>query len=279
MKFNLYQLPCFLLGLSLAPSVAAKRPNIVFIISDDQDYHLESLNYMPLVQKYLMNEGTHYKRHYCTVSLCCPSRVNLWTGKAAHNTNVTDVFPPYGECSFSWDIALITLIALGGYPKFVSQGYNTNYLPVWLQEAGYNTYYTGKLFNSHTVENYNNPLAGGFNGSDFLLDPYTYRYYNASTTRNGAVPVSYGGQYSPDVIAEKAFGFLEEAIAAEEPFFLGIAPIAPHSNMASTGASFSVPQYASRHANLFNNVTVPRTKNFNPDKVCCRSPFSILRLS
>ena len=34
----------------------------------------------------------------------------------------------------------------GGYPKFVSQGFNDAYLPIWLQEAGYNTYYTGKLF-------------------------------------------------------------------------------------------------------------------------------------
>lgn len=69
----------------------------MFIITDDQDLHLDSLDYMPHVQKYLTNEGTFYKRHYCTVALCCPSRVNLWTGKAAHNTNVTDVSPPYGQ--------------------------------------------------------------------------------------------------------------------------------------------------------------------------------------
>lgn len=94
------QLPCLLFGLSLALGpqlVVAKRANIVFIITDDQDLHLDSLDYMPHVQKYLTNEGTFYKRHYCTVALCCPSRVNLWTGKAAHNTNVTDVSPPYGQ--------------------------------------------------------------------------------------------------------------------------------------------------------------------------------------
>jgi arylsulfatase A-like enzyme len=95
----LFRLPCLLICLNLVPGThlaAAKKPNIVFIITDDQDLHLDSLDYMPLVQKYLTNEGTFYKRHYCTVALCCPSRVNLWTGKAAHNTNVTDVSPPYG---------------------------------------------------------------------------------------------------------------------------------------------------------------------------------------
>lgn len=76
------------------PRVAG--PNIVFILTDDQDLHMESLSYMPLVQKHLINRGTFYRRHFCTIALCCPSRVSLWTGKAAHNTNVTDVNPPYG---------------------------------------------------------------------------------------------------------------------------------------------------------------------------------------
>lgn len=72
------------------------RPNIVFILTDDQDLHMESLSYMPFLQKHLVSKGTFYTRHFCTIALCCPSRVSLWTGKAAHNTNVTDVNPPYG---------------------------------------------------------------------------------------------------------------------------------------------------------------------------------------
>lgn len=77
--------------------VKGKRPNIVFVLTDDQDVHMESLSYMPFVKKHLMDKGTYYTKHYCTIAICCPSRVNLWTGKTAHNTNVTDVSPPYGE--------------------------------------------------------------------------------------------------------------------------------------------------------------------------------------
>jgi arylsulfatase A-like enzyme len=76
--------------------MSSARPNIVFIMTDDQDLHMDSMSYMPFVQKHLVDQGTFYKRHFCTVALCCPSRVNLWTGKAAHNTNVTDLTPPYG---------------------------------------------------------------------------------------------------------------------------------------------------------------------------------------
>lgn len=74
-----------------------RKPNFVFIITDDQDLHLGSLDYMPSVKKHLGKQGTFYKQHYCTISICCPSRVSLLTGKAAHNTNVTDVSPPYGN--------------------------------------------------------------------------------------------------------------------------------------------------------------------------------------
>ena len=77
-----------------------RRPNVVFVLTDDQDLHLDSLQYMPFVKKHLIEKGTSFNKHYCTTALCCPSRVTLWTGKAAHNTNVTDVSPPYGIIYF-----------------------------------------------------------------------------------------------------------------------------------------------------------------------------------
>lgn len=229
--------------------LTAKQPNFVFILTDDQDWEMNSLDYMPLLQKYVINEGTLFDHHYCTVSICCPSRVNLWTGRAAHNTNVTDLKPPYG-----------------GYPRFVQEGLNDNWLPVWLQQLGYNTYYTGKLFNSHSVDTYNKPFVNGFNQSDFLLDPYTYEYYRAFMTRNGEPPVDYSGQYSVDVVASKAYGFLDEAALHPEPFFIGIAPIAPHSdNRFVEPQEHNMAKYAARHAHLFKDYKIPRTANFNPD--------------
>jgi arylsulfatase A-like enzyme len=160
---------------------------------------------------------------------------------------------------------------------------NEAYLPLWLQQAGYDTYYTGKLFNAHNVDNYNAPFPAGWNGSDFLVDPYTYMYLNATFQRNQDPPVSYEGQYLGDVLAQKALGFLDDAAknARSRPFFLGIAPIAPHSNVNATyatsttsttatrdpdqiAAAFGPPVPAARHADLFQNVSVPRTPNFNP---------------
>ncbi|KAJ9226455.1 hypothetical protein DTO169C6_1183 [Paecilomyces variotii] len=226
-----------------------ERPNIVFIISDDQDLQLDSIEYTPLTLKHLKERGTFYKNHFVTTALCCPSRVSLWTGRQAHNTNVTDVHPPYG-----------------GYPKFVAQGFNSNFLPIWLQEAGYDTYYTGKLFNAHTIDNYNAPHVAGFNGSDFLLDPYTYSYLNSTYQRNHDPPVSYEGRHTADVIEEKALGFLDDAISGDRPFFVAIAPVTPHSNIDQEGTvKMTAPIPAERHKHLFKDVKVPRTEHFNPD--------------
>ncbi|KAF3000480.1 hypothetical protein E8E14_002677 [Neopestalotiopsis sp. 37M] len=87
-------------------------------------------------------------------------------------------------------------------------------------------------------------------------------------TRNNEPPRYNPGQYSTDLIASNAVGFLDEAIAASDrPFFIGVTPIGPHGEVVINGTvpSFRDPVPAIRHENLFPNVTVPRTPNFNPD--------------
>jgi arylsulfatase A-like enzyme len=242
------------LGGEPTGSSPAKKPkNVVFVLTDDQDAAMDSVSYMPLLQKHLSAKGTTYSNHFTTTAICCPSRVSLWTGKQPHNTNVTDVHPPYG-----------------GYPKFVSQGLNENYLPVWLQEAGYNTYYTGKLFNAHTIWNYDSPYPAAWTSTDFLLDPGTYSYLHPIYQANQDAPVHHRNEHTSDLITAKAQGLLREAIASDKPFFLGVAPVAPHSDVSLDRDSSSLPHMtepipAERHAGLFKDVKIPRTDNFNPD--------------
>ncbi|KAK7424051.1 hypothetical protein QQX98_000661 [Neonectria punicea] len=168
----------------------------------------------------------------------------------AHNTNVTDVNPSYG-----------------GYPKFVANGYNENPLVLWMQQSGYNTYYAGKLFNAHTIDNCNSRLVNGYTGSDFLLDPFTYQYYNTSTTRNGQRPVNHFGECSPDLTAKSAYGFLNEALSQPDTsFFLTIAPVAPHADVTLYPEIVAgLLKVAERHWHLFQDYRIPRTMNFNPD--------------
>jgi N-acetylglucosamine-6-sulfatase len=73
------------------------KKNIVFILTDDQDAVLDSVSYMPKLKEHIIDKGTSFVNHFTTTAICCPARVALWTGKQPHNTNITDVSPPYGK--------------------------------------------------------------------------------------------------------------------------------------------------------------------------------------
>ncbi|CAI6088545.1 unnamed protein product [Clonostachys chloroleuca] len=245
-----------LLGFSEAsePLPSKEKPNIMFVILDDLDYHMTDLSsVMPSVKKHIIDQGTTFPNHYCQVSLCCPARASILTGQTAHNHNVTDVHYPSG-----------------GYQKFYEQKFNKNYLPVWLQEAGYGTYYVGKLLNDISIQNYNNPYVNGWDGIDVLLDPFAYDFWSPAFARNKDPWQRYSNNYTTDLVSLKSMGFLEDALADDKPFFLGVAPIAPHSevlvNTTSLTATFSAPKPATRHIGKLVGAQVPRTDNFNPDK-------------
>jgi arylsulfatase A-like enzyme len=79
------------------------------------------------------------------------------------------------------------------------------------------------------------------------------------------------------VVASKAYSFLDQAVASEDPFFMTIAPVACHSNVKFGQIVFngtydidqvvtSPPIPAERHKDLFPNAIIPRNANFNPKK-------------
>ena len=103
-----------------------------------------------------------------------------------------------------------------------------------------------------------------------FLDPSTYTYYNVTMQRNGEPPKAYPGEYSTDLVTNRSLGFLDEAIPTGNPFFLGIAPIAPHSQTINSVFWPAVP--ADRHKDLLPELKAPRTANFNPDTVSGTRP-------
>ncbi|GKT61402.1 hypothetical protein ColTof4_01483 [Colletotrichum tofieldiae] len=233
-------------------ALSNERKNVVIILTDDQDATMDSVAYMPRLKEHIIDQGVSFANHFTTTAICCPSRVSLWTGRQPHNTNVTDVDPPYG-----------------GFPKFIAQGLNDAYLPVWLQDAGYATYYAGKMFNSHTVNNYNAPFMAGWTANNFLLDPGTYSYLNPIYQRNHDEPIHHKGRHTTELIQEHAAQLLDDAMDSGNPFFVALAPIAPHSNIDANDGGPPVmtePVPLRRHADLFHDVTVPRTQSFNPDR-------------
>ncbi|KAI8614661.1 alkaline-phosphatase-like protein [Chytriomyces sp. MP71] len=249
------------------------RPNIVLLLTDDQDVHMNSLQFMPLLQKHLIDKGTQFKNYYTTSAICCPSRVSILRGQFAHNTNFTDVLGKHG-----------------GYDNFLKKGLNEDYLPKFLQSAGYSTSYVGKFLNGYTAANHEQ-TPGGWNEFDTLIGPFIYDNFHPVFAKNGAEINDFKGQYQVDVIRDKALSILDRAIKEvneqDQPFFLYMAPTAPHTEIIVppggfgsfyTGKShFTEPTPAKRHEHLFESERIPRGPNFNPADVSGK-PGYIARL-
>src|SRR5918993_933902 len=116
------------LALLLAP-VADARPNVVFVMTDDQT--ASSISYQPNVGR-LMRGGTTFEQAVATFPLCCPARATYLSGQYSHNHGVIHNAGPFGA-----------------YTRFD----HSNSLPLWLQAAGYRTMHVGRYLNGYGVQN------------------------------------------------------------------------------------------------------------------------------
>ena len=80
--------------LAATDLLAATRPNIVFIFTDDHAAHALScygskINKTPQLDR-LAKEGMLFRNCFCTNSICGPSRAVILTGKHSHLNGVID---------------------------------------------------------------------------------------------------------------------------------------------------------------------------------------------
>ncbi|MBN2549229.1 MAG: sulfatase-like hydrolase/transferase [Anaerolineales bacterium] len=221
-----------------ARAASANQPNILFILADDLDQKLGTLDYTPNLGKLIAEQGLTISDFFVTNSLCCPSRSTILRGQYTHSHTVYTNRPP-----------------TGGFQKFLSQGCEDSTIATWLQDSGYRTVLMGKYLNGYPEEPDPEHIPPGWTEwySPSKGDPYTN--YNYTLNENGDL-VPYGDQpedYLTDVLSDKAVDFIERAEADHTPFFMYIAPYVPHSPATP----------APRHADLFPELEAPRTASFN----------------
>lgn len=77
---------------------AVDQPNIVFFLTDDMP--ASHLRHMPSTRRLIFAGGARFTDYYTNISLCCPARATLLTGKYAHNTGISGNFYPDGFHGF-----------------------------------------------------------------------------------------------------------------------------------------------------------------------------------
>jgi arylsulfatase A-like enzyme len=202
-----------------------ERPNIVFILTDDQRWDTVR-GFMPTVEAELLAKGLEFENTFATNPLCCPSRATILTGLYAHSHGV-------------WDNEN------GPDGGFVATP-DTSTIATWLDDAGYNTAMIGKYQNGYDITG-GTYIPPGWDEWYALLEG---EYYGVTITDNGE-PKSYPSVYSTDLFATEADSFIRHA-PAEEPFFLMFAPRAPHGPYTP----------ATRHDGAFADVVPYRSPSW-----------------
>jgi N-acetylglucosamine-6-sulfatase len=230
-----------LMAAAVSPAAAQKkRPNLVIILTDDQDMKLGSLEVMPKLHKLVAAEGVFFTNGFIATPICCPSRSTYISGLYQHNHRCLQNGVHQGCSSPTWRSGPERLSAAAA-----------------LKQVGYTTMYAGKYLNAYGTNN----ASGGVEHVPVGWDNWlglvgNSRYYDYAISRNGvreAHGSDYGSDYFTDLIRNETVKFLKAHLGKGKPVFTWAATPACH------GPNDAAPQYQS----LFGNVRAPRTPNFN----------------
>lgn len=217
---------CCLAIASAVTLVAAERPNVIFIMSDDQGsvdagcYGASDIQ-TPALDG-LAARGVRFTQFYSASPVCSPSRAGMLTGRYPWLVGVGDNGPASpSEAEDS--------IEQSSGTGMDSKGIN---LPKMLKAAGYTTAHIGKWHLGHGRGH--QPLDQGFDYSfGFLggcIDNYSHSFYWKGPNRHdlweNRSRVRMPGRYFPDLMVEKAKAFIVEN--KSRPFFLYFAVNMPH---------------------------------------------------
>jgi N-acetylglucosamine-6-sulfatase len=214
-----------------------EQPNIVFVLTDDQDYASYNRRTMPNTYRLLGEQGVTFANHVDTTPLCCPSRAALQSGQYGHNNGVLNNKPGYAD--------------LEG---------KDNLLPVWLQRAGYSTAYVGKFMNGYDsyVDDKDDVAPGWDRWS--ILSGNALGYLDFRLAVDGRQrKEEFSGEYMTDVLNDRAAELIGE-LSGPEPFYLQLGQLAPHvenlnANSGGPCGGDAVPP--ERDAGRFEGVQLP----------------------
>ncbi|MDX6652891.1 MAG: N-acetylglucosamine-6-sulfatase [Solirubrobacterales bacterium] len=235
-------------------AAVAGTPNVVVIMTDDQDS--SELRLMAQTKKLLAGHGVSFKRYYDSDPLCCPSRTTYLTGQYAHNHRVRSNTGPSG-----------------GYQQFKATGDIDNTLNIWLQGAGYTTGFVGKYLNGYGRggPTQKKEIPPGWDQWFAAPGSSEIKVYDYTLNQNGRLR-RYGHKprdYQTDVYGKLATKFIQHQDGTK-PFFLSLAPLAPHddttANEAASGGVHGPPP-APRHQGRFRHLAFPHKRSFNEKDV------------
>lgn len=214
------------------------KPNIVFILTDDQDVVLGGMTPLKKAKALIGDAGVYFSNAFTVTPLCCPSRSSILTGRYPHNHEVRNNSVT-GNCSSpAW-----------------RKGPESLAFPVYLSKQQYQTFYGGKYLNQYGKKEAGDVgyVPPGWDQWHALVG--NSLYYNYSLSVNGKEEKHgdiYDHDYLTDLIVNRSLRFLDDR-SPQHPFFMMLSPPAPHSPWTPA------PQYEK----AFVSTKAPRDGSFD----------------
>ncbi|HEV3027415.1 MAG TPA: sulfatase, partial [Planctomycetota bacterium] len=176
-----------------------QRPNVLFILTDDQRWDCIGLAPNARVQTpnidRIGREGVYFPNAFCTTSLCSPSRASILSGLYAHVHGVSNNFTEYPVDMPTW--------------------------PRALHDAGWETAYIGKY---HMGEENDDPRPGF---DHFITHKGQGKYWGTEFRANGGERKVLPGYYTT-VVTDLAESWIR-ARKGDRPWAMILGHKAPHS--------------------------------------------------
>lgn len=199
----------------LAQAPAKKRPNILFIMTDDHAAHAitaygSRINKTPNLDR-LAAEGALFQDVFVTNSICAPSRACILTGMYSCQNGV----PTFNDLS----------------PKIKTVGGT-------LREAGYYTAMLGKwhMGGVHTMRDSDWDRWAIYQWQGVYFDPFFLtnaakcpRGFEGNLDANKG-RISFPGEYATDNLTRVTKSVIDEAVEQDKPFCVFMLHKAPHRN-------------------------------------------------
>jgi len=224
---------------------AGQPPNIVLVLMDDFSMDLiQSMQHAETMRR----TGASYSHAYVVDSLCCVSRTSLATGQYPHQTGVLTNTANTPNA----------LGPIGGWEAFRTYGNARRSVNVRLQKAGYTTGLVGKFLNQYEPAPGTAPTVppGWSHWRPVFASAYDGWDFHSAVARDGTMRIRHHPAPPPEAstrekdaayvgthIEDEALRFLRRHRTDRAPYFLQVAPFAPHSRVVRDGHYRTDPRF------------------------------------